>query len=169
MPANTQHIIVSQTIHLAAPSRQVFPLFEPLGEKAWAAGWEPHILYPADGTAEAGAIFTTSHPPEGESIWAMTAHDPAALHLAYLRVTPGVQVAFIEVRCEDLHDGTTRATVSYTFTGLSAAGNEKLTQLATHHQQDIATWEQAINFYLAHGHALPQHHQGLDPERRAVL
>ena len=147
---------ISQAITLAADPSRVFPLFTPLGEKAWAEGWEPRILFPADGAPQAGAVFTTNHSPQGESIWTMIACDPASLYLTYLRVTPEVQVALIEVQCEDVHDGTTRAAVTYTLTGLSAAGNEKLAQLTAHHQHDIASWEQAINFYLAHGHA-PKH------------
>jgi hypothetical protein len=152
-----ERVTLSQVIHLAAAPSRVFPLFEPLGEKAWAEGWEPIMLFPADGAAQAGGVFTTSHPPQGESIWTMTAYDPASLHLAYLRVTPAVQVSLIEIQCEDVRDGTTRATVTYTLTSLSAAGNEKLAQFAAHHQHDIASWEQAINYYLAHGHALKQH------------
>jgi len=157
MPFTAERVTVSQTITLAAEPGVVFPLFTPLGEKAWAAGWEPRPLFPADGAAQVGAVFTTNHPPQGESIWTMTAYDPASLHLAYLRVTPGVQVALIAVQCEDLHDGTTRATITYTFTALSAAGNEKLAQVAAHHQHDLASWEHIINFYLAHGHALKHH------------
>jgi hypothetical protein len=156
MAFTAERVTISQAITLAADPSRVFPLFTPLGEKAWAEGWEPHPLFPADGTAQTGAVFTTSHPPQGESIWTMTAYDPANLHLAYLRVTPGVQVAFIQVQCEDLHDGTTRATVTYTLTSLSAAGNAKLAQVAAHHRHDIASWEQAINVYLARGHA-PHH------------
>ncbi|HEU5368060.1 MAG TPA: SRPBCC family protein [Ktedonobacterales bacterium] len=122
MPFPAQRVRLSHTIHLAAPPGQVFPLFEPIGEQAWAEGWEPHPLFPADGAAQAGAVFTTGHPPEGESIWTLTAYEPTRLHLAYLRVTPGLHVAFIEVQCENAQDGTTRATVTYTLTSLSAAG-----------------------------------------------
>ncbi|HEY7358321.1 MAG TPA: hypothetical protein VH590_17695 [Ktedonobacterales bacterium] len=152
-----QRVALSQTIHLSAPSGQVFPLFEPIGEQAWAEGWEPHMLFPADGVAEAGAVFTTGHPPEGESIWTLTAYDPARLHLAYLRVTPGLHVAYIEIQCGDAQDGTTRATVTYTLTSLSAAGNDRLAHFSARYQEEMAAWERAINFYLAHGHALPHH------------
>ena len=115
------------------------------------------MLFPADGTPEPGAVFTTQHPTEGESIWTMTVYDPATLRLAYLLVTPDVRVSLIEIQCEDLQDGTTRATVTYTLTALSAAGNATLDHFSTHHQANIAAWERAINFYLAHGHALPHH------------
>ena len=155
-----ERVIVSQALHLAAPPSRVFPLFEPIGEKAWAEGWEPQMLFPADGMPQQGAVFTTSRPPAGESIWTMVAYDRASLHLAYLRVTPDALVAFIDIQCVDMRDDTTRATVTYTLTGLSDAGNEQLAHLKAHHQQDIAGWEHAINFYLAHGHTL-RHHETL--------
>src|SRR5512135_1664224 len=43
---------VTRTGHLTfdAPVEKVFPLFTPLGERNWAPGWNPEILYPADGT-----------------------------------------------------------------------------------------------------------------------
>ena len=152
-----RRVALSQTIHLSAPSGQVFPLFEPIGEQVWAEGWEPHMLFPAEGAAQTGAVFTTGHPPEGESIWALTAYEPTRLHLAYLRVTPGLHVAFIEIQCAGAQDGTTRATVTYTLTGLSASGNDYLAHFSARYQEEMAAWERAINFYLAHGHALPHH------------
>ncbi len=156
MSFTAERVTMSQTIHLAASPNRVFPLFEPIGEKAWAEGWDPQMLIPADGTAQKGAVFTTSHPAGGESIWTMTAYDPTTLHLAYQRVTPDMQVVFIEIQCEDVQDGTTRATITYTLTGLSAAGNEQLAHLKAHHQRDVASWEHAINQYLTRGQT-PQH------------
>ncbi len=152
-----QRVRLSQTIHLSAPPGQVFSLFEPVGEQAWAEGWEPRMLFPADGAAEVGAVFTTGHSPEGESVWTMTAYDPAQLHLAYLHVTPGLHVTCIEIQCEDMRDGTTRATVTYILTSLSAAGNDRLARFSARYQDEMASWERAINFYLAHGHALPHY------------
>jgi hypothetical protein len=157
MSFTAERVTMSQTIQLAASPNRIFPLFEPIGEKAWAEGWDPQMLFPADGTAQKGAVFTTSHPAGGESIWTMIAYDPTTLHLAYQRVTPGIHVVFIEIQCEEVQDGTTRATVTYTLTGLSAAGNEHLAHLKAHHQRDVASWEQAINYYLAHGQTLRQH------------
>ncbi len=151
---------VSQTrsIHLAALPSQVFPLFEPIGEKAWAEGWEPTMLFPSSGAAEVGAIFTTQHLPEGETIWTMLDYDQATFHIAYLRVTPGLQVGHIDIQCRETPDGETDATVTYTFTALSDHGNAFIARFTeAHYAAMMSDWERAINYYLAHGYASPQH------------
>lgn len=35
----------TSTITLNGPLGEVFPLFGPVREKEWAAGWEPRVLY----------------------------------------------------------------------------------------------------------------------------
>ncbi len=158
MAFTAQHVSHTHTIRLAAPPSQVFPLFEPIGEQAWAEGWEPHMLFPADGVAVPGAVFTTQHPTEGESIWTMPVYDQASFHLAYLRVTPGLRVGHIDIHCQEAPGGTTDASVTYTFTALNEPGNAFTARFTeVHYQAMMAEWERAINFYLAHGHALPHH------------
>ncbi len=158
MSFTASHVSRSHTIHLDAPPRQVFPLFEPIGEKAWAEGWEPTLLFPADGAAQPGAVFTTRHPDESETIWMITGYDPARFHLGYLRVTPGSRVGKIDIACQEAPGGTTRASVIYTFTALSEQGNAFIARFTqAHYQEMMAAWEQAINSYLAQGHVRRHH------------
>ena len=158
MAFTAEHVSRAQTIHLAAPASRAFPLFEPIDEKQWAAGWEPAMLFPASGAAQEGAVFTTRHADNTDTIWAITSYDPASFHIVYLRVTPGSRVGIIDIRCADAQDGTTHATVTYTFTALSEAGNTFLASFTdAHYQQEMAAWEQAINYALQHGHPLPHH------------
>src|SRR5258708_38606241 len=143
---------------LPAPPSHASPLFEQMGEKAGAEGGDPHILFPADGVAELGAVFTTQHPTESESIWTMPVYDSANFHLTYLRVTPGSRVGQIDIQCQEAPGGTTDASVTYTFTALSEQGNAFTARFSeAHYQAMMADWERAINFYLAHGHTLPHH------------
>jgi hypothetical protein len=157
MSFTAQHMSVSQTMRLSAPPSQVFPLLDPIGEKNWAKGWEPQMLFPADGTPQVGAVFTTQEPSGDEAIWTMIAYDPAQLHIAYLRVEPGLLVSFIEIQCDAAQDRTASVTVTYTRTGLSEAGNDRLARFSAQQENTIVAWEGAINFYLAHGHALSHH------------
>ncbi len=159
MSFTADHISRTQTIQLAAPPSRVFPLFEPIGEQAWAIDWKPAFRFPATGAAQAGMVFTTQvHEDESESIWTITAYDPANLQLTYLRLTPGSRVGIIDIRCEAAQDSTTLASITYTFTALSEDGNEFLSRLTeAHYQEFIASWEKAINHYLASGRALPHH------------
>lgn len=158
MSFTAEHVTRTQVIHLAAPPSQAFPLFGPVGERAWTEGWNPTMLYPLDGSEQADAVFTVLHPTQGESIWAMPIYDPADCHLTYVQVTPGSRVSTIDIRCQEAPGGTTHASVAYTFTALTDQGNafiERFTE--AHYQEMMAAWERAINYYLAHGHAL-QHH-----------
>ncbi len=158
MSFTSQHISRTRMIHLVAASERVFPLFEPIGEKAWAEGWEPTLLFPDSGAAEEGTIFVTQHPGEADTIWTITTYDLAHCHLTYLRVTPGSRVGFVDAQCQDAPDGTTWASVTYTLTALSEAGNEHLARFTEAYYTDfMAAWEQAMNYYLTHGQRLHHH------------
>jgi hypothetical protein len=125
-------------------AREAFALFEPEGERAWAAGWDPHYLYPANGRAERGMVFTTDHGGE-ETLWTMVRHAPAEGLAEYVRVTPGSRMGNVLVQCAALDLARTRVTVIYTLMGLSPAGNEALRRMdAANFRAYIESWEAAI-------------------------
>jgi hypothetical protein len=45
------HAERSFVIHLDAAPNEVFPLFDPGGEREWAPGWDPKMVFPADGSS----------------------------------------------------------------------------------------------------------------------
>jgi hypothetical protein len=146
-----EQVLWTREIRLAAGVERAFALFEPEGERLWAQGWEPEHLYPASGEAREGAVFTTRHPGEGETVWTMTAYEPPC-RLAYVRVTPGQRAGRVVVVCEEAGEGQTRAAVTYDLTGLSEAGNAYIRAFdEAHYEHFMHEWEEAINFYLAHG------------------
>jgi hypothetical protein len=158
MPFEAQHLTRTQNIHLSASPDRVFPLFDPIGEKQWADGWEPEIMYPLSGEVEEGMVFTIGSHDEVQVIWTILAFDAAKWEISYLRVTPGSHVAIIDIRCEDNLNETTRASISYTFTALTEQGNDYVTRFTgPHYQEWMSMWEKAINYSLQHGHPL-QHH-----------
>jgi len=158
MPLVAQHFTRTQNIHLAAPPERVFPLFDPIGEKQWADGWEPETIYPTSGEVEEGMVFITGSHDEAQVIWTMLAFNAERWRISYLRVTPGSHVARIDIYCEDNLDETTRASISYTFTALTEQGNDYVARFTEEHYQEwMSSWETAINYYLRHGHPL-QHH-----------
>ena len=77
MPFVAQHFTRTRDIHLYASPGRVFPLFDPLGEKQWAAGWEPEIIYPTSGEVEVGMVFTTGSHDEVQAIWTILAFNAA--------------------------------------------------------------------------------------------
>lgn len=142
------------TIRLNAAPNRVFPLFTPEGERHWAKGWNPEYRYPASGVVEPHAVFVTRGHQGRETIWTVLLYDPAALRVAYDRITPGLHAAIVEVACEPGPAGTTIGHVTYTFTGLSDEGNQFVQSRTDEaYRASIAEWETGINRYLATGQA----------------
>lgn len=143
------HLSRTARIVLDAPPERVFPLFTPLGERAWVPGWAPRFLWPADGEATVGAVFLTRAAGELETIWTMIAYEPGR-RVVYTRTTPGSRAGMVEVRCEADGEGRTAAHVTYTYTSLSARGNDFLREWTeAEYQRSIAGWETSINAFLA--------------------
>lgn len=147
----------SHLIHVSVGVERAFPLFEPLGEKQWAHGWNPEILYPGSGVAQEGAVFTTQHPGEPAKIWTIIAHEKEQAHVMYINVLPHAYTSRIDVRCEPDGMEASSVHVTYTLTALSPHGNEYIEQFMQeqHYQAYISSWETAIEHYLLHGHMLP--------------
>jgi hypothetical protein len=148
-----QQITRSHTIHLPATPREVFPLFSPLGEKHWAHGWNPTMLYPSSGAAQVGTVFTTQHANESVKIWTIIGYTSEQNLVSYLNVLHDSHVSRIEVICEP--DGAQGSIVhiTYILTSLTPQGNTYLDGFTQEHYQEyISSWETAIKHYLLHGH-----------------
>ena len=134
----------SHSFVLEMPAAKAFPLFEPEGERAWAQGWNPAYVHPANGKTEQGMVFTTSHGGE-ETIWMMLRHEPSSGIVEYARVTPGSRTATVMVQCAAIDAGRTRVTVIYVFTGLSEAGNAIVRRMDDEaYRAYIESWREAI-------------------------
>lgn len=146
----------SHIIHVPAPVERAFPLFEPLGEKHWAPGWNPDMLYPASGIAQKGTVFTTQHAGEPVKIWTIIAYEREQAHVTYLNLLPQTYTSCIDVRCEPDGMEATSVCVTYTLTALTPQGNEFIERWTEeHYQTSISSWETAIRHYLLHGYLLP--------------
>ncbi len=134
---------------------KAFPLFGPIREKDWCAGWEPTIIYSKHPEVEQHMIFKTpsSDPKEREYLWVVTQYDQKEYLIEYTVYTQ-LRIWFITVACAS-QDNATLATVTYCYTGFteeSACGNEAaLNKMFAHNLND---WAEAINFYLTTGKRL---------------
>lgn len=133
---------------------KAFPLFGPIREKEWAAGWEPEAIFSNSPEVEEHMIFKTSGKHHGEEfLWTVTQFRPQDYLVEYT-VSTSERIWFIRVQCEAEGENT-KATVSYTYTGLSPAGNQKneeaLKKMFTHNLTD---WAEAINYYIRTGKQL---------------
>jgi hypothetical protein len=143
-----ERAVRSHSFPVDLPARQAFALFEPEGERAWAAGWNPRYLHPADGRAERGMVFTTDHGGEF-TIWTLMRHEPQAGIVEYVRTTPGSRTATVLVQCAALDAARTRVTVIYSLTGLTEAGNATVRAFdEAKYRAYIDSWEVAIRRYV---------------------
>ena len=164
--------------HLEAAPERVLPLLAPLGERAWAAGWDPAMRWEPPGGG-AGTLFVTRHPgqpaprtpgtpeeqregaarPGPETLWLLDTWEPAAGHVHYLHVTPGSDVTEIDIRLRPDGKDRTVATVRYTWTALGPPGvalvRSKTPEAYLHFMRE---WERELNHYLATGNQLPAAH-----------
>jgi len=139
------HAERSFTVHLDAAPGQVFPLFGPIGEREWAPGWDPRIIFPADGSSPAkGSVFTTSD-KDGDEIWLVTGYDAQNGFISYVAVLPGSVVTEIEVRVQKQGESKSVAEVTHRRTALSPAGNHFVSALSENAARHAAHWEHAMN------------------------
>jgi hypothetical protein len=122
----------SHTLRVPLPVAQALHLFTPVGERAWAPGWDP--VFPdgeqGDGAAP-GTVFLT-----GASTWVVVDREPDRVR--YARVLPGVRAGTVEVRLRP--DGAeTLADVTYVTTALDGEPFDP----------DLGHWEHAIRAALA--------------------
>lgn len=135
----------------AAPQR-VFPLLCPVREAEWVPGWGYRIIYSASGVAEKGCVFATPNADGSETTWIVTEYDPAQYRIAFAWVNPGQVAATIEIALAAAAEDTTHARIRYTYTGLSAAGNEIVAGYDdAFFRTKMSGWEKAINHYLSTG------------------
>lgn len=121
-PPETQHRashVYEQRLE-AAPER-VLPLLTPLGERAWAGGWDPVLRWEPPGGG-AGTLFVIRHPGQPETVWLLDTWEPAAGHVHYVHLTPGSDVTGIDIQLRPEAKDRTIATVRYTWTALGAPG-----------------------------------------------
>jgi hypothetical protein len=82
----------------------------------------------------------------------MTDVDPEGLHIAILKVIPGVVMGSIEIQLRADGDDATEADISYTYTAISDYGDRMLEEFTEgHFRAFMETWENEINHYLTTG------------------
>lgn len=122
MPFIPQSIALKGGFRVDLPPTEAFPLFSPLGEKAWVPEWNPELLHPSGVEWETGLVWRTAHDGQ-ESIWFVGALDREQHDVTYYRVDLGLTGVTIAVSCRE-SDGGTAVAVRYTFVGITDAGNE---------------------------------------------
>jgi len=136
----------TRTIVLGGTPDEVYPLFGPIREKEWAPGWDPTIIYPIGAPVEVHMVFTARSHGADESTWTISTYDPDHGFIEYTVFAPG-RLWTITIRCgTGQADGTTRAEITYTYTGVTDEGrrlNEAALVRIFH--RDLKDWEEQID------------------------
>jgi hypothetical protein len=136
----------TQSFHLDVPCARAFPMFTPLGERAWAPGWEPELL---SGNEDRGSVFRTrAHGVE--TLWVVTDYRPAEGRVSYARLKQGSNFGIVDVECRGAAGGS-EVTVSYTLTGVTPEGAASVREFldAAHYDAFIGEWRDAIGSALS--------------------
>jgi hypothetical protein len=153
----SERVSRTSTITLNAPMKRVFPLFGPIREKEWAAGWEPQMLYSTTDSVEEHMIFKTRshHGHEPDCIWTVSKYYPEQALIEYTVFAPE-RLWRIAIQChEDVVGDSTKVEITYTYTGLTEKGNAINARASeTMFHRDLKDWEEAINHYLKTGERL---------------
>ncbi len=147
------HVETSIVIDLEAPPAVVLPLFGPIREAEWAHGWNPTMLYPADGRQISGSVFKTGH--DHEVTWILTRFDDSALEVAYAQVLPAAWAGEVLIRLKPTAHGRKQATVTYRRTALAPDADRRVEEFGREFAQQRDHWQDAINHRLR---AIAGHH-----------
>ncbi len=146
---HAERVVRSGRFHVDTTPEKAFPLFTPLGEKHWAHGWNPELLYPADGHPVEGLLFRTSD--HGGMYWWLTRYEPERHAIEYHAIVPDEFARNIRVECKPAARGTD-VMVTDTYIGLSEHGNEFIRSFdEAAYARKMKGWEEPISRYLKTG------------------
>lgn len=149
VPFEPVRIERERSLQLAGTPDQVFPLFEPKGQRLWTRfKSNTEFLFPGSGETLSGAMFriVAGH----GTTWEVVAqHDPQARMIRYVHLEPDVELLVEEIRCVANPHGGTIATIKWSVAGLTEDGNERVRKFMTEHfDEAMDRIQSAINAYL---------------------
>ena len=107
------------------------------------------MLHPVPGADAEGMVFTTAHADHTTGVWVNLRFDAAAGIAEYVVLEPEMRVTEISIHLQGESREQTTARVTYTWTGLSARGNEEVALQEARFSGWLAEWEARINAVLA--------------------
>ena len=145
----------SGSVPVTASPDRVFPLLCPVREYEWIDGWDCRVIYSESGLVEEGCIFATRFPDDGPTVWVTTLHDPGTRRVEFVRFTPELKVLKMQLRVDEVTDGTSTLTIKYTLTGLSEEGNRLVEHLGAdrgeYFEKHIQRLGTLLNHFLTRG------------------
>ena len=146
---NGKQISRINSIELNGPIDEVFHLFTPIGEKKWAEGWEPKIIYPQSQDTQTGMVFSTRHIDEHLTYWVIVDYNSEEHFIQYVNFIYDFRSVVLKIKCNRIDENKTEAVINYCYTGLSEKGNKFIDTVTKDKQKEyIESWQADINNHL---------------------
>jgi hypothetical protein len=146
---------LSYTQVINALPEAIFPLLCPVREAEWLDGWHFKMIYSVSGFAEPGAVFSTSHTGEEETVWVVTKHDKEKMIVEFTRFTPFNRTCVLEICVEGNDENSSFVKIKYVYTGLSEDGNHFISYYdKKDFDASMKFWEDSMNHFLVTGKML---------------
>ncbi len=141
----------SFSVVLKTPPEHALPLFDPVGEAAWAPGWAPVFARESDRTAlPDGTVFTTRGHGERPSTWVLQRYDRHAGEIVYTVFDPQDVVVGIHVTVRERAPAASEAVVRYDVIATSAAGDRFVQEFGSSFPRMQPHWQHALDAAIAH-------------------
>ena len=139
-----------QTIDASAD--RIFPLLCPVREAEWLDGWQYTMIYSESGLVEEGAVFSTSHEDEEDTIWIVTRHEPSKREVEFTRFTPNSRICVLKIAVQPKDKNRSHVDISYSYTGITPSGNAFIDAFTEEAFLEAVTfWEKSMNYFLKTG------------------
>ncbi len=150
----SERAVKQYTMTLQAPPAEVFPLLCPVREYEWIEPWSCDMVFSASGVAENNAVFRTTFPAQGGlETWIVCRYEKDRA-IEFIRLVPDFKVNRLDVALAAA-EGTTIATWTHTYTGLSEAGNQWIKNLTDDtFRSEKAAIQKMLDHYLKTGSML---------------
>jgi len=134
---------------------KVFPLLCPVCEAEWLDGWQYEMIYSESGFVEEGAVFSTPHSGEEDTVWVVTKHVQANRKVEFTRFTNNSRTCVLKISVISRDSISSFVDILYTYTAVSAAGNNFIDSFTEEIFLEAVTfWEKSMNYFLETGERL---------------
>jgi hypothetical protein len=122
-----------------------FPLFSPLGERAWIKDWDPRPLFPETIAFRKGTVFRQGTGEE-DAVWTVVDADWQQHRAEYVRLAPASHTAHIVVKVHALGAARSHVVVSYTVTAWGERGGSLLEAFSENaYAAKMQNWQRMID------------------------
>jgi hypothetical protein len=128
------------------PMKAAAPLFGANKERAWAPGWNPAFLWPANAKDQPGMVFTITRGGK-TAVWFAPRYDLTTGSIQYAYVIPDVMATLITIELTP-EDNWTHVAVRYERTALQANARDLVLEMADQDGKSGPEWERQISDYL---------------------